>query len=313
MKKLTEKMQALLDAQICQWQQCRQGYASLNTAEFKEYDCNNYKVIAQYNPGRIISSTAKVDSESIGKRKCFLCKHNRSTQQKGIEAVSGFVILCNPAPIFSSHFTVSHIDHIPQSVLDNFESILNISKELGPEMTVIYNGPLSGASAPDHLHFQAFTSSIMPVESEVKKKGPVEPIRQGIGVVRKYDRTLLVLEGISASLLHNNFADIYTCFAKIAANGSNKEPLLNLIVKYEEDRWLVLVFLRQRHRPDYYFKEGREQLIISPGAVDMGGVLIAPRREDFDRLNVRLIQDIYKQVSLEEGVFSQIVDSLRHL
>lgn len=313
MNNLTEKMQALLEVQIYQWEQCRQGYAYLKDAGFKEYNCNTYNVIVQFNPGRIISSTAKVDSNSIRLRKCFLCKHNRPSQQQDIETVNGFVILCNPAPIFSSHFTISHIDHIPQSILEHFESILIISKELGPEITVTYNGPQSGASAPDHLHFQAFTSGIMPVESAVKENGRVESIRQGLGVVRMYDRTILVLQGDSSSMLCKDFANIYSSFAEVVTTGWNREPLLNLIVRYEENRWLVLVFLRKRHRPDYYFKQGKEQFIISPGAVDMGGLLIVPRREDFDRLTVGLIQDIYRQVSLEEEVFYKIIDGLRLL
>jgi hypothetical protein len=306
---LAQKIHALLEAQKCQWRQCSIGYESLKKAVIKKYDCGIYKVIAQYNPGRIISSTAKVDSESIGKRKCFLCKQHRPLEQEGIECANGFVVLCNPAPIFTSHFTVSHIDHIPQSILNNFDSLLVLSKELGPTITVIYNGPQSGASAPDHLHFQAFTSSIMPVESEIKENGRVEMIRDGLSFVKLYDRTILTLQSSSHKKLSKDFKDLYNCFAE--ATDTTQEPLLNLIAKDDNGTWLVLVILRQRHRPDYYFKEGMEQMIISPGTIDMGGFLITPRKVDFDRLTVELIRDIYRQVSLKEESFNQLIDNLR--
>ncbi|HLC15583.1 MAG TPA: DUF4922 domain-containing protein [Thermodesulfovibrionia bacterium] len=302
---LAQKIQALLDAQKCQWHQCRTGYESLQTAVVKEFDCGTYRIIAQYNPGRIVSSTAKVDSKSIGRRKCFLCKNNRPSEQDGIDCANGFVVLCNPAPIFSSHFTISHINHIPQSILNSFDSLLVISKELGPTITVIYNGPQSGASAPDHLHFQAFTSSIMPVESEIKENGRVEMIRDGLGFVKLYDRTILTLQSASHKKLHKDFTDLYNCFAE--ATDTTQEPLMNLIAKYDNGTWLVLVILRQRHRPDYYFKEGTEQMIISLGAIDMGGFLVTPRKVDFDRLTVELIRDIYRQVSLKEEIFHQIM------
>ena len=73
-------------------------------------------------------------------------------------------------PVFSPHFTVSHLDHRPQAIAEQIDAFLRLMADFGSGWTVLYNGPRCGASAPDHLHFQAVPSGQMPIEKEILEK-----------------------------------------------------------------------------------------------------------------------------------------------
>ena len=118
----------------------------------------------QFNPGRYISTSAKVDEKSINDRKCFLCPANLPEEQKGILYEEEYLILGNPFPIFPEHFTIPNINHVPQQIKNNFPLMLKLTKDLSKHYVVLYNGPKCGASAPDHFHFQAGTKNFMPIE-----------------------------------------------------------------------------------------------------------------------------------------------------
>src|SRR5690606_5973953 len=145
----------LLELQKQDWPQCAEGYATLKDVRVKEFQFNGFKIKVQFNAGRITSSAAKVDAKSISERKCFLCTENLPAEQKGILYGEDYLILCNPFPIFNEHFTLTHIQHAPQSIKGSFNKLLSLSKNLSKYYTVFYNGPRCGASAPDHMHFQA--------------------------------------------------------------------------------------------------------------------------------------------------------------
>ncbi len=156
----------LFEIQKEQWPMLSSGFKSLETVKSKSFQFDGFKIKAQFNAGRITSTSAKVDPKSISERKCFLCTENLPAEQKGILYNDNYIILCNPFPIFPTHFTLTHKEHQPQRILDTFSDMLDLSKDLSKYYSVIYNGPRCGASAPDHLHFQAGNKFFMPIDDE---------------------------------------------------------------------------------------------------------------------------------------------------
>jgi hypothetical protein len=154
----------LFKKQELAWPRLKEGMAALKEVELRKIQCSGFDVQLQFNPRRIHSTGAHVDAKSIRERKCFLCLANLPGEQQGILYKNEFLLLCNPAPIFYHHGTISHIHHIPQAIEDRIELVLNIVKDLAPSFTVFYNGPKCGASAPDHLHFQTSPAGNIPVE-----------------------------------------------------------------------------------------------------------------------------------------------------
>ena len=173
-------------------------YESLDSVKVREIHCDGFSTLLQFNPKRIVSTSANVDDKSVRERKCFLCLENLPEEQKGVLYRDEFLILCNPAPIFPRHFTISTVRHTPQEIGKFIGTLLSLAKELSPEFTVFYNGPRCGASAPDHMHFQASPSWSIPVERDAedvqrrvlrKKEGAVSFL-----TLRKYGRQVLLLE-----------------------------------------------------------------------------------------------------------------------
>ena len=156
----------LSEIQKEQWPMLNAGFKSLETVKSKSFQFDGYKIKAQFNAGRMTSTSAKVDPKSISERKCFLCVENLPAEQKGILYNDNYIILCNPFPIFPTHFTLTHKEHTPQRIIDTFSDMLDLSKDLSKHYSVIYNGPRCGASAPDHLHFQAGNKFFMPIDDE---------------------------------------------------------------------------------------------------------------------------------------------------
>ena len=165
----SEAAKKLLNKQKDDWQFAANGFESLKSVQTKEFNFDGYKFKVQFNPGRIKSSSAKVDDKSIKERKCFLCLENLPSEQKGILINEEYIILVNPFPIFPEHFTIPQVRHTPQSIKNSFIDLLEISKELSKYYTVFYNGPKCGASAPDHLHFQAGSKNFMPIDLEFEQ------------------------------------------------------------------------------------------------------------------------------------------------
>jgi ATP adenylyltransferase/5',5'''-P-1,P-4-tetraphosphate phosphorylase II len=165
-KNYSDAAKQLLEIQKKQWPMLAAGYNSLDTVKSKSFQFDGFKINAQFNAGRMTSTSAKVDPKSISERKCFLCSENLPEEQKGILYNDKYIILCNPFPIFPAHFTLTHKEHTPQRIVDTFSDMLDLSKDLSKHYSVIYNGPRCGASAPDHLHFQAGNKFFMPIDDE---------------------------------------------------------------------------------------------------------------------------------------------------
>jgi glycosyltransferase involved in cell wall biosynthesis len=308
-KSLTVLCLNLLGQQNKSWPALTSTYRELAAVRTRSITCGCYDVSLQFNPQRAVSSGAAVDAESIKFRPCFLCKDNLPGEQQGIIYRNQYLILCNPAPIFENHFTIVALRHKPQEIAKSISWLLRLSADVSPEYTVFYNGPACGASAPDHLHFQMIPVNALAFLSEFKKLPLVKEIssvRYSLG--KDFDRSFIVLESKNAKTLTKHFLRLLKTAQKILA--TNDEPLVNVICTYTGDCWRLVIFLRRKHRPDAYFAEGKNRIIISPGAIDMAGVIITPRLNDYDRLDCKTIRDIYQEVSLPEDIMNIIMNEL---
>lgn len=308
---LSEQILALLDQQKKNWSQLADGYKALDLIRVREIQCDGYSVRLQFNPKRIVSSGAKVDAKSISERKCFLCIDNLPEEQKGTLYQDQFLVLCNPAPIVSQHYTISNVDHIPQEIDKSIRIFFSMAKDLAG-FTVFYNGPKCGASAPDHLHFQACPSGMIPVERDVEEV----PRRELIGkvdavscfMISDYGRRLLVLESADVAELESYILNLLGSMKKVLA--TTEEPMLNILCSFHQNTWRVIIFPRRKHRPDVYFREGDAQVLISPASVDIGGLIITPIEKDFQNVDAKMIQDIFEEVCISKGILEKMINGM---
>ena len=311
---LPEKAERLFEHQLQNWGLASYGYKSLSSVQIKNFEFDNFSIEAHFNPGRLISSSAKVDTQSIRERPCFLCIDNLPSEQKAIKVFGSYILLINPFPIFNNHFTIPSVYHVPQLIKPEIESLFTISSMLGKDYSVFYNGPRCGASAPDHLHFQAGDFGFMTIDNEydeiLTKFGEVVfedndlVLTSVIGCLRNF----ISLESNNILKLANEFNRIYNVLNKVH---SDIEPMMNIICSYNNG-WRVLVFPRSKHRPTYFYEEGNNKILISPAAVDLGGVLIFPREEDFNKITKETVIDIFRQVTFSNDEFKYISDKLRN-
>jgi ribosomal protein S18 acetylase RimI-like enzyme len=303
----------LLSKQKKTWQKLREGYESLKNVRERDLLCRGFSIRLQYNPGRMKSSTAEISNIKVKDRQCFLCLDHLPENQRGILYRTDYLILGNPMPVFSSHFTVSHVDHRPQAIDEHAGSFLQLMADLGPNWTVLYNGPKCGASAPDHLHFQAAPSGKMPIEKEIREEKRLTLIKQVDKVllyrVRDLGREAIILEGDDPMAIETVLKDFQNALKKVLT--MDEEPMMNIAGFYEEKKWRLVIFPRRKHRPDAFFKAGDARMVVSPGVIDMGGLLITPVKRDFERLDATTVEGIYKEVSLEEDIVENAIEALK--
>lgn len=309
-KTLSSKALALLEQQKTVWALLRKNYDDLKSIQIKIFNFDGIKIRLQFNSGRIRSTSAKVDSESIKERKCFLCLENLPEEQVGISFNDDFLILCNPFPIFKEHFTIVNKMHVSQTIFRNFQTFLAIVKKMGDKLTVFYNGPKCGASAPDHMHFQAGSKSVMPIESEYdssKEKFGRIIYKEGSAELFAVDdnlRKMFFLEGSDATEIESIFNKLIGKIQELL--GIDEEPMLNIVGMYKNGVWRVIIFPRAKHRPDYFFLNDSDKIIVSPASVDMSGLIIVPREEDFQKVSEDEITKIYNQVCLGKNRFYEL-------
>jgi hypothetical protein len=306
---LSALCEQLFDAQKKSWPKLNDAYLDLASLCTREIICGSYNVHLQYNPNRAVSSGAAVDQESIKKRPCFLCADNLPIEQQGILYRKDYMILCNPAPIFDQHFTIVTLQHQPQEISSSLDWLLQMAADLSPGYTVFYNGPACGASAPDHLHFQMIPTHALPFLNTLKTFFPMKEISS----VRFYkgdnlDRFVVILESKNREALREQFAHLDKVTQKTVT--TNSEPLMNVLCACENHIWRLVIFLRQKHRPDAYFAKGDKMIFVSPGAVDMAGLIITPQLIDFNRLDCDTIRGIYREVSLPDEMMNIIMNEL---
>lgn len=308
-----ERFRNFLTEQNHTWKLSADNYSGLDRVEEKDFFINGFQVKVQFNPERIRSSSAKVDTSSIAARKCFLCPHNRPAEQKSLDLGNDFLLLVNPFPIFKTHFTLPSVHHIPQRLNSALDALFDITHQM-PDYLLFYNGPECGASAPDHLHFQAGESGFLPVEKEyhLMKESSGSMLLQSdqlnVWAFGNYLRKMITLETGSSQMGIRTIRTILDTIGKIQPE--KVEPMVNLLCYYSSGKWIVHLFPRKLHRPAQFFADGTEQLLISPASVDFGGVFITPRREDFYKISSSDIVDIFSQVSLDDGDFAQLKRSI---
>ena len=309
---LTDMAVALLELQKTTWPGLASGYEALGQAVSREIRGDGWAVTVQFNPRRIVSSGARVDPEAIRRRPCFLCSDHLPPEQQAILYRDDDLVLCNPMPIFPCHLTIAHRRHLPQALAGNITTLLRLAADFGPRTTLFYNGPRAGASAPDHLHFQAAPAGLMPVEKEVldPRKRTGARRREGVEICRTEGlaRGILLIEGSEAGSVAAAVARAIDLLGHSAS--SDGEPLLNLLCIHTGEGWRLLLFPRRRHRPDAYDREGEERLLISPGAVDMGGMIITSREKEFHGLTEEIVRGIFREVAFDDAAVDALLDAI---
>lgn len=300
----------LLARQQATWPQLQAGYAALMELRIRRLEVGERSILLQCNPQRIVSTGADINPVAIQNRACFLCPSNLPFMQQAVVCHRQWLVLCNPFPIFPQHFTVAHVQHLPQSLNDAWPSLLQLTRDFQPDFALLYNGPQCGASAPDHLHFQAVPEKAIPALDGCREK--MKPLwqRAGLALLRttKDPLAAFLLEGAS-------YEELIACLVRLTRAMQRVlpgvgEPLLNLFSHYEEGRWRIMVFPRRRHRPAAYYKAGEEQILLSPGAVDMGGLLVLPREADYNRLDSKTLLNIFQEISVSEELLLKIAAAL---
>lgn len=283
----------------------RNNYAALSGVQVKELNVNGTLYKVQFNPARIVSSGAKVDAKSIKERKCFLCPANLPAVQKGIPFEGHYNILVNPFPIFPRHLTVPETAHVAQRIAPRFGDMLDLARQL-TDYTIFYNGPKCGASAPDHAHFQAGNKGFMPIEQDWRRQvaGKVADYGQAtLWWLNDAPRTTLVIESADRKTAIKLFDTVYH---SLDIQPGEDEPMMNVLVMYEDNKWIVFVFPRAKHRPACYTAEGDANLLSSPASVDLGGVFITPVKKDFIKITAEDIAQILGEVCLSPADFQKV-------
>jgi hypothetical protein len=312
---LAARVAALLAHQRDHWPLLREGYEAFHRMETKRLKVEEADVVVQHNPGRVRSTAAAVDKDSVSARPCFLCAENLPPGEKGIE-YGELVILCNPYPVLDRHLSIVHRDHGEQKIEGNVGTMLELARDLGPGYFVLYNGPQCGASAPDHLHFQACSSALLPINDHLFDEEPVwseDCAACEESAARTFElftlggcgRTTIVLRGGNPAELEGW---VYRLIAELGRQDETAEPMLNVVVTFSNRVWTLYVFPRARHRPACFFAEGDARLTISPGAIDMAGVVVVPEREHFDKLDGERLAAIYREVSRDEQIVNEMLD-----
>lgn len=290
---LQEQLYELFDAQMAEWPLAQKNYEELKQVQTKTVDFGRFAVKVQFNPARMVSSGAKVDAKTIAARPCFLCEANRPAEQKGVP-FGDYTILVNPFPIFPHHFTIPLNQHQPQQILPYIKDMLSLAEELD-DFVIFYNGPKCGASAPDHMHFQAGDKDFLPVVEDYRRlKTTIKMVDDAVMfTIPNYLRTIISIETDNKETAEKIFQSYYKEWQK----GSD-EPMMNVVCYYEINRWIVLLIPRGHFRPWQYAAEPDKQLLVSPATVEMSGIFITPVKEHFEKINKQDVESIFNQTTV---------------
>jgi hypothetical protein len=281
----------------------RNNFEGLKTVQIREFDFDGFAVKVQFNPARMVSSGAKVDAKTIAQRKCFLCAANRPEVQRGIEW-RDYDILINPFPIFTRHLTIPRREHVDQQLVPYISDMFDLAREL-PDFVVFYNGPKCGASAPDHMHFQAGNADFLPLVGDyfdLKSQGKctmhnAQFTIDGVDVytIDNYLRVVYCVESADANALEEAFMKLYNSWVK----EEGVEPMMNVVCLYRDGKWYLFVIPRGAFRPWQYTAEGDKQLLVSPATVEVSGLFITPVKEHFERITKEDVVDILTQCTIK--------------
>ena len=307
---IQEQVNELFEQQLSVWEMARNNFEGLKTVQIREFDFDGFAVKVQFNPARMVSSGAKVDAKTIAERKCFLCAANRPEVQRGIEW-RDYDILINPFPIFPRHLTIPRREHVDQQLVPYISDMFDLAREL-PDFVVFYNGPKCGASAPDHMHFQAGNADFLPLVGDyfnLKSQGKctMQCTIDGADIytIDDYLRVVYCIESADADALKESFMKLYNSWVK----EEGVEPMMNVVCLYKEStvngqwstegKWYLFVIPRGAFRPWQYTAEGDKQLLVSPATVEVSGLFITPVKEHFERITKEDVVDILEQCSIK--------------
>ena len=264
-----EDVDLFFERQLADWKEVEERYRNL-VVQTKTFAVDGKSLTIQHNPARIVSTGAKIDKDSIRHRPCFLCDMNRPAEQYGLAMNERFQLLINPFPILKRHFTIALRQHQMQQIRPYYTDMLDFAERLN-QLFVFYNGPMCGASAPDHMHFQAGPKQQLPTTC----------------LSKHYE-----IRATSKEVMVERFNAVYEGLPVV--NGE-QEPRMNVLTWKEADEFVTLVIPRTKHRPACYEAKGDEQMLVSPGALDMAGLMIVPRTEDFNRITPEMAANIIKE------------------
>ena len=296
--------------QLEMWEDARHRFRDLKHVEVRQLS-DQLKV--QFNPARIVSTGAKIDKHTLGERPCFLCERNRPKEQMTKQIDDHFQLLVNPFPILPVHFTIPATKHQPQSIYRHYGEMHRLLS-LHSELMVFYNGPKCGASAPDHLHFQAGTSGVLPLQTNWQRlsRSLTDVIsltdEEKISVLRDFLVPAFVIISKSEDSDEELFHRLYR---SMPMRGDESEPMMNIIAWRKGDEFISVVIPREKHRPDAYFAEGEAQMMVSPGALDMAGLIITPREEDFSKINLDKATALLRECGISAEKMEAIVSNLK--
>ena len=296
--------------QMEKWADARHRFRDLKHVETHQLS-DQLKV--QWNPARIVSTGAKIDKKTLGDRPCFLCDKNRPKEQISKQIDERFLLLVNPFPILPIHFTIPARKHQPQSIYKNYGEMHRFLS-LHSELMVFYNGPKCGASAPDHLHFQAGTSGILPLQANWQRLSrnltDIISLNDDEKIALIHDFVVLAFVIISKSE-DSDEALFQRLYKSMPVRGDETEPMMNIIAWRKGDEYISVVIPREKHRPEAYFAEGDAQMMVSPGALDMSGLIITPREEDFRKLTEESATAILQECGVSTDKMNSIVTKLK--
>ena len=296
--------------QLEMWEDARHRFRDLKHVEVRQLS-DQLKV--QFNPARIVSTGAKIDKHTLDERPCFLCERNRPKEQMTKQIDDHFQLLVNPFPILPVHFTIPATKHQPQSIYRHYGEMHRLLS-LHSELMVFYNGPKCGASAPDHLHFQAGTSGVLPLQTNWQR------------LSRNLTDVISLTDEEKISVLHDFLVPAFVIISKsedsdeelfhrlyrsMPMRGDESEPMMNIIAWRKGDEFISVVIPREKHRPDAYFAEGEAQMMVSPGALDMAGLIITPREEDFSKINLDKATALLRECGISAEKMEAIVSNLK--
>lgn len=298
---IQDQVNELFEQQLSVWEMARNNFEGLKTVQIREFDFDGFAVKVQFNPARMVSSGAKVDAKTIAQRKCFLCSTNRPEVQRGIEW-RDYDILINPFPIFPRHLTIPRREHVDQRLVPYISDMFDLAREL-PDFVVFYNGPKCGASAPDHMHFQAGNADFLPLVGDyfnLKQAGRTEKVENVEGaetyLLKDYLRVVYCIESDDTEALKESFMKLYNSWIE----KEDVEPMMNVVCLYREGKWYLFVIPRGAFRPWQYTAEGEKQLLVSPATVEVSGLFITPVKEHFERITKEDVVDILTQCTINK-------------
>jgi len=306
-------LQRFFEQQLQRWEPAAGRYRDLQRVQTRELSDGFATIVAQWNPARIVSTGASIDAAAIAQRPCFLCSDNRPEEQMKRLIDGKWELLVNPFPILPVHFTIAAAKHRPQAIREMIGQLLRLLTDF-PILMVFYNGPKCGASAPDHAHLQAGSNGIVPIQTAWQRLSqgllPVVSLDGGDGifVITDYPCHALLVRSHSRDDGDRLLRHVVEALPQ---HDDEPEPMMNIVAWRRDEEYLIVVFPRRKHRPDCYTAAPDEQLLISPGALDMSGLMITPRESDFRRLTAERAAAILREVTIGDDDFDAVIQRIK--